>query len=97
MRHQAVRRSGPGSGAGLQTDRIGDLALQIGRLVGHRAYAREQVVSSMLLRFLPNGMRPWQGADDMRRRLDLAGLDQRALDHLSANVATEIAMAHARS
>lgn len=92
MRLQAVTRSGPST----SSDRIGDLTVQIARLVRHRAYVRDQVVSGMLLRFLPNGMRPWLGPDDLRRRLDAAGLDQRSLDHLFANVATEIAMAHAR-
>lgn len=92
MRLQAVKRSGPGA----PTDPVGDLALQIARLVGHRAYVREQVVSGMLLRFLPNGLRPWRGPDDLRQRLDAAHLDQRALDYLFANVASEIAMAHAR-
>ena len=92
MRYKSVAQTSGRQDA----ERIDALTLEIARLVGHRAFSREQVVSSMLQRFLPDALRPWRGPDDLRRRLDAAGLDRRALDHLSANVATELAMAHAR-
>ncbi len=92
MRRQAVTRTGTVQ----ESDRLGDLALQITRLLRHRSYARHLVVSAMLLRFLPDGLRSWNGPDDIRKRLAAAALDRRSLDHLFDNVATELAMAHAR-
>lgn len=88
MRHTSVNRTSAPEGV----DRIEELVVQLGRLLRHRAYQREKIVSPMLLRHLPfDAGYTWQGEGNLRDRLRRAALDARTVDHLIANARTEYA------
>ncbi|GBU19102.1 MULTISPECIES: hypothetical protein [Methylobacterium] len=95
MRHTSVNRSGSLSP---EASRIDEIVAQIGRLLRHRAYQRDKVVSPLLLRHLPHDSGyAWQGEEALRQRLERAGLDARALDHLALNARTEFARMQERT
>lgn len=74
------------------------LVLQIGRLVRHRGYARDKVVSGMLLKYIPaDAGYAWNGEAALHTRLAKADLDTKTMDHLIASARLEIAMIQARS
>ncbi|KAB1073746.1 hypothetical protein [Methylobacterium planeticum] len=76
---------------------IDELVGRIRQLVRHRGYERDKIVSAMLRRYLPNmGGAGWNGEASLRQVLTQAKLDQKSIDHLSANVVGEIHMAHER-
>lgn len=83
-------RPGPGG-----TD---DLIVGIRRLVRHRGYERDKIVSALLKQFLPKiGGAAWAGEAALRRDLVAACLDEKAIAYLVACAGGELQMAHERS
>jgi hypothetical protein len=66
-------------------------------LICHRGYDRDKIVSAILRRYLPNaGGMAWNGETVLRQNLTQAMLDQKSIDHLTANVSGELHMARDR-
>jgi hypothetical protein len=87
MRQSAVT----GKGNGRNVSPLDVLTAQIGRLLRHPAFRRESIVSSLLLRHLPNDAGyAWNGEAALRERLSRAGLDAASIDHLIRNTQAEI-------
>ncbi|WP_430911223.1 hypothetical protein [Methylobacterium sp. sgz302541] len=85
MRYTSVNRTAA-------PDRLEELMAQIGRLMRHRAYQRDKIVSPLLLRHLPmDAGYAWQGEAALRERLVRASLDAKTVDHLIANARAEFA------
>lgn len=93
MRYSAVKGGGSAQGG----DRLEELTTQIGRLLRHRCYQREKVVSPMLRRHLPyDSGYAWQGEATLRERIKQAGLDAKSIDHLIVSVRAEFERIMAR-
>ena len=70
---------------------IDALVLQIGRLVRHRGYVRTNVVSAMLLKYLPfDAGYAWKGEAGLQVRFHEAGLDLKTLEYLTTSARLEI-------
>ena len=77
---------------------IDALVLQIGKLVRYRGFARDKVVSGMLLKYIPTDAGyAWNGEAALQARLEKAALDTKTMDHLIASARIEIVMIQSRS
>ncbi len=77
---------------------IDALVIQIRRLVRHRGFARDKVVSAMLLKYIPaDAGYAWNDEAALHTRLVKADLDMKTVDHLIASASLEIVMIRARS
>ena len=75
-----------------------DLVLRIRRLVQHKAYDRTQIGSALLKRFAPHRIHFGQSFPeaDLRRRLEEASLDAKALSYLTMSAEAELELARQR-
>lgn len=80
-----------------EPNRIEHLVVQIARLVRHRGFVRDKVVSALLLKHLPmDAGYAWSGEAALHARLVKAALDPTTLNHLIASARLEIEMIHDR-
>lgn len=74
------------------------LARALRRLLRHRGYDRDGVVSEMLKRLLAPSYTPGgPTVEELRARVDAVCVDRRTLDYLTQNVGLEIDVAHRRT
>lgn len=78
------------NGSAGDTNDLGLLVRQIGRLVRHPAYRRSRIVSALLLRHLPaEAGYAWNGEANLLDRLRMAKLDAATIGHLIGSVQDE--------